>query len=58
MREVQVTCSQCHRGYAILVPDEYDTMICPIIKQCCPYCGYPDVIYNVTYPQIWQGNIQ
>lgn len=49
MIEVQVTCPQYHQTYGELIPDGNNTVTEPI-KQCCPHCGYPDVVYNVKYP--------
>lgn len=54
MREVKVTCPQCKRSYAYFEPEEFDLTggyYHTTWKQICPYCGYPDVIYEVEYPQ-------
>ena len=57
MREVQVTCPRCGRQYGELVAEEsdYTHFGNPIVylKQGCPYCGYPNTIYEIEINDTW-----
>jgi len=61
MKEVQVTCPQCHNEYAELVyePEDFTD---PrgwlyVVKQCCPCCGWPDFIYDTTHMKITRNTV-